>query len=137
LVGGSAPSGRHCLGRACGQPSHGQRSQGRGRASHVKGTSSTRHPGVVGEDLGDAAMKSGGARAGGGRPSIGMVVASLGLCCRRPWEAAAGDLLDHLPELPPPATSVTSCCRSPLCTAAAGHHSVPLLPATSPTSFSH
>jgi hypothetical protein len=39
--------------------------------------------------------------------------ASMGSCC--------GDLLDHLPELPLPMTSATSCCWSPLCTAAAGH----------------
>jgi hypothetical protein len=45
--------------------------------------------------------------------------APMGSCC--------GDLLDHLPELPPPVTSATSCCRSP---------PVPLPPATSSISFS-
>jgi hypothetical protein len=44
---GSAPSGRHCLGRAYGRLRHGQRPRAGG-----------------GEDLGDAAVKLGGAPAG-------------------------------------------------------------------------
>jgi hypothetical protein len=34
-------------------------------------------------------------------------------CCRPPWGAAAGDLLDHVLELPQSATCATSCCRRP------------------------
>jgi hypothetical protein len=43
------------------------------------------------------------------RAFAAVLPASMGSCC--------GGLLDHLPELQPPATSATSCCRSPpLCT---------------------
>jgi hypothetical protein len=101
-----------------------------------KGTSSMRLPGEVGEDLGDAAIRLGdiqGRREGHVMEVVAAVVASSSFCCRRPWGAAASN---HLPELPPLATSATSLCRSPLGATAARHQSVLLPPATSPTSVS-
>jgi hypothetical protein len=91
---------------------------GQGRASHVKGTSSTRRPGTGGEDQGDAAVKLGGARAGGGRRSADMVVASPSLCCRRPPG-------------PPPRAATAVRRRRPR-PPTAGRWSVPLPTATSP-----
>jgi hypothetical protein len=119
---------------------------GQGRACKWKVISYTRGPAAGGEDLGDARVKLGDVR--GRQEERGMeVLAGVQAWWKRwgpphqasaagvHWGAAADDLVDHLPELPQPATSATSCCRSPLRPAAAGHHSVQPPAATSPTSF--
>jgi hypothetical protein len=95
-------------------PADGRATSSDPRASQVKGTSSTRRHGAGGEDLGDAALKL-GENSGRLEGCVLEVVAAVQA---------------------PPASFAASCCRSPLRTAAAGHHSVLLPSATSQTSFS-
>jgi hypothetical protein len=112
--------------RSSGAGAASRRRQGRRPSSWWQ--RSIHRRGSRGEDLGDAAVKSGGARAGGGRLTQLLLPASMGIYFRSPpgpppRATTAGDVRDLLL----PVTNLYSCRRPPIHPQQASPGELPLL----------